>query len=89
LNELIDHAGWRIAWKQYCLLTRATKEIAARDNTTGHEGAGGEYAQFGRLAGYVYLESKSAALAKKAWSLVRIPTYKTTTVEAPAAARLS
>jgi hypothetical protein len=68
LNELIDHAGWRKAWKQYCLLTRATKEVAARDNTTGNEGANGEYAQFGRLAAYVYLESKNAALAKKAWS---------------------
>jgi hypothetical protein len=84
LNELIDHAGWRKAWKQYCLLTRATKEVAARDNTTGNEGANGEYAQFGRLAAYVYLESKNAALAKKAWSVVRIPTYNTTHFEGTA-----
>jgi hypothetical protein len=84
LNELIDHPGWRKAWKQYCLLTRATKEIAARDNTTGNEGAAGEYAQFGRLAGYVFQESKNPALAQKAWSLVRIPTYNTTHFQNPA-----
>ena len=83
LNELIDHAGWRKAWRDYCLLTRATKQDVIRNKTTGNEGANGEYAQFGRLAAYVYRETKNPALAKKAWSLVRIPTYATTHFEGP------
>jgi PcRGLX-like protein C-terminal alpha/alpha toroid domain len=84
LNELIDHAGWRKAWKEYCLLTRAPKEVGARGRSTGNEGLAGEYAQFGRCAGYVYLESKNVALAKKAWTLVRVPTYASTHLEGPA-----
>lgn len=84
LNELIDHPGWRRAWKQYCLLTKANKEVVARDNSTHIEGENGEEARFGRLAGYVYLESKNPALAQKAWSLVRVPTYSTTHLEGPA-----
>ena len=83
LNELIDHSGWRKAWKQYCLLTRATKEVATRDNSTGNEGANGEHAQYGRLAAYVYRESKNAQLAKKAWSLLRLPGYSATHFEGP------
>jgi hypothetical protein len=84
LNELIDHAGWRKAWKEYCLLTKAPKDVAARDRSTGTEGAAGEHAQFGRLAGYIYLESKNVALAKKAWTLIRVPTYATTHYSGPA-----
>jgi YetA-like protein len=84
LNELIDHAGWRKAWKEYCLLTKAPKDVAARDRSNNSEGADGEFAQFGRCAGYVYLESKNVALAKKAWTLVRVPTYATTHFAGPA-----
>ena len=83
LNELIDHPGWRKAWKQYCLLTKATKEIAARDNSSGAEGANGEYAQYGRLAAYVYRESKNPQLGKKAWTLLRMPTYNSTRLTGP------
>jgi len=83
LNELIDHPGWRRAWRQYCLLTQATKEVVARDNSTRSEGANGEHSRFGRLVGYVYLESKNPLLAKKAWSLVIVPTYSTTHLEGP------
>jgi hypothetical protein len=83
LNELIDHPGWRKAWMQYCRLVKAPKEVVARDNATGQEGAAGEYTQFGRLAGYIYRETKNPELAKKAWSLVHVPTYATIHLEGP------
>jgi hypothetical protein len=84
LNDLIDHKGWKKAWRQYGLLVKARKEIVTRDMTTGAEGADGQYAQYGRLAAYAYLESKNAALAKKAWSLVRLPSFTTTHFDSPA-----
>jgi hypothetical protein len=88
LNELIDHPGWKKAWRQYGLLSgvRANngKQIVKRDNQTGAEGADGQFATYGRLAAYAYLTSKNPALAKKAWSLVRVAPYNTTHWEGPA-----
>jgi hypothetical protein len=86
LNELIDHPGWRKAWREYGLLVRAPKEVVAKDRaeTGGTEGADGQYAQYGRLAAYAYRDSKNPALAKKAWSLVRVPSYATTHFDPPA-----
>jgi len=89
LNELIDHPGWKKAWRQYCLLgslrgNAEGKGLVTRDNTTGTEGADGEHAAFGRLAAYVYLTSKNAALAKKAWSMTRLASFATTHFDAPA-----
>jgi hypothetical protein len=78
LNELIDHEGWKKAWKQYCLLNRAAKDVAARDKTTGTEGFDGEFAQFPRLAAYVYRETKNPALGKKAVAGIRVPSYAAT-----------
>jgi hypothetical protein len=62
----------------------AGKALVTRDNTTGTEGADGQYAQYGRLAGYEYMTSKNPALAKKAWSLVRVPPFTTTHFDGPA-----
>jgi hypothetical protein len=86
LNELIDHPGWRKAWREYGLLVRAPKEIVAKDRAGagGTEGADGQYAQYGRLAAYAYRDTKNPALAKKAWSLVRVPTYAATHFDPPA-----
>jgi len=89
LNDLIDHAGWKKAWRQYGLLVHAGKAVVTRDNSTGTEGADGQFAQYGRLAAYAYLTAsnpafRNAALAKKAWSLVRMPTFATTHFDAPA-----
>ncbi len=84
LNELIDHPGWKKAWLEYGLLVRAPKEVVARDRAAGGEGADGEHAQYGRLAAYAYLSSRNPALAKKAWSLINVPTYGTTHFEGPA-----
>jgi hypothetical protein len=84
LNDLIDHPGWKKAWRQYGLLVRANKDVVKRDNTTGTEGADGQYATYGRLMAYQYLTSKNPALAKKAWSAVRLQPLTTTHFDGPA-----
>jgi hypothetical protein len=84
LNDLIDHPGWKKAWRAYGLLVHANKSVVAQDRITGKEGEDGQYAQYGRLAGYEYMTSKDPALGKKAWSLVRLAPYTTTHFEGPA-----
>ena len=83
LNTLIDHAGWKKAWNQYCRLQTAPRDVIARDNTSGTEGADAQYARGGRLAGYLYSLTKNPAYAKKAWSGVRVPRIVATPVTAP------
>jgi hypothetical protein len=73
LNTLIDHAGWKRAWEQYCRLHTARKDVVERDKDTGAEGANAQFARPGRLSGYLYTFNKNEAYAKKAWSGVRIP----------------
>jgi hypothetical protein len=73
LNTLIDHDGWKKAWDQYCRLHTARRDVIERDKATGTEGTDGRYARPGRLSGYLYMLTKNAAYAKKAWSGVRIP----------------
>jgi hypothetical protein len=90
LNELIDHPGWKKAWLQYCRLMSASKDVVARDMTSGTEGADARFADPGRLAGYVYVQTKEAAFASKAWSGVtggrqRPLTYATTAIKGPEA----
>jgi hypothetical protein len=68
LNELIDHAGWKKAWLQYCRLGLAPKSVVAQDMSTGKEGADAHYADPGRLSAYVYAQTKEPAFAVKAWS---------------------
>jgi len=51
LNSLLDHAGWKKAWNQYCRLSGAPKAVVAKDMDLGTEGADGQYAR-GRLAAY-------------------------------------
>ena len=84
LNELIDHAGWKKAWVQYCRLLGATKDVLSRDMATGAEGANGQFATSGRLAAYVYRETKNTAFADRAWARVRLPSYATTHFEGSA-----
>jgi hypothetical protein len=83
LNELIDHAGWKKLWLQYCRLTSAPKPVVARDMTTGTEGGDAAYAGAGRLAGYYYLHNKSAPFARKAWTAVRAAPYAPRSFKGP------
>jgi hypothetical protein len=75
LNELLDHPGWKNAWLQYCRLLGATKDVLARDMSSGAEGANGQFATSGRLAGYVYLATKNTAFADRAWTRVRLAPF--------------
>jgi hypothetical protein len=83
LNTLIDHAGWKKAWEQYCRLHTARRDAIERDKATGTEGTDGQYARAGRLAGYLYTLTRNAAYAKKAWSGVRVPRMAATQVKGP------
>jgi hypothetical protein len=71
LNDLIDHAGWKKVWLQYCRLHTAPKAVVARDNQTGNEGNDGQYSRPGRLSAYLYRETKNPAFVAKAWAGVR------------------
>jgi hypothetical protein len=84
LNELIDHAGWKKVWDQYCRLHTAPKTVVARDNQTAGEGMNGQYARPGRLSAYLYRQTKNPAFADKAWAGVRgRGPYVTTGVKGP------
>jgi hypothetical protein len=83
LNELIDHAGWKKAWEQYCRLHTAREDVVTRDKSTGAEGADGQYARPGRLSAYLYRQTKNDAFAKKAWSGVRVPRIAAQHIEGP------
>jgi hypothetical protein len=67
LNTLIEHAGWKKAWEQYCRLISAPQEVVARDMAGGAEGGDGRYASPGRLAGYLYMQTKDPVYASRAW----------------------
>jgi hypothetical protein len=90
LNQLIDHPGWQKAFLQYCRLTAAPKEVAARDMTTGTEGADGAFAGLGRLAAYAYSKTRNAAFVSRAVAGLRggvrgmpLDAYATRRVEGP------
>jgi hypothetical protein len=83
LNELIDHAGWKKAWEQYCRLHTAREDVVSRDKTTGTEGADAQYARPGRLSAYLYRLTKNDAFARKAWAGVRVPRIGAQHLEGP------
>ncbi|HTS63387.1 MAG TPA: hypothetical protein VMH28_15280 [Candidatus Acidoferrales bacterium] len=83
LNELIDHAGWKKAWEQYCRLHNAPQSVVERDKTTGAEGADGQYSRPGRLSGYLYRLTKNEAYARRAWAGVRVPRIAAQHLEGP------
>jgi PcRGLX-like protein C-terminal alpha/alpha toroid domain len=71
MNQLIDHPGWQKAFLQYCRLTMAPKNVVAKDNTSGAEGADGSYAEAGRLAAYAFSKTRNAAFIPRAVSQLR------------------
>jgi len=83
LNELIDHAGWKKLWLDYCRLTDAPKDVVARDRSGGSEGGDARYAGVGRLAGYYYLHNRVPAFATKAWAAPRPAMLTPRRFEAP------
>jgi len=66
LNTIVDHPQWQKIWLQYCRLSGAPADVIKQDQTTGTEGANGQYAGGGRMAGYVYFMTKNAAFGQRA-----------------------
>ncbi len=64
LNQMFDDPRWHKLWLQYCRLYSAPADVVRRDMQTGSEGADGTFARDGRLAGYVYSQTKSDAFLK-------------------------
>ena len=74
LNTLIDHAGWKKAWEQYCRLHTAPqgRDRARQGHRHGRRGRASTRARDASPA-ISTRSTKNAAYAKKAWSGVRIP----------------
>ena len=64
LNLMLDDARWHRLWLQYCRLYNAPKDIMLRDRTSGNEGSNAAFVRDGRLAAYVYHETKNEAFLK-------------------------
>lgn len=61
LNLMLDDPRWHKLWLHYCRLYSAAADVIKRDMTTGTEGADGAFVRDGRLAAYVYHETKNPA----------------------------
>ena len=61
LNQMFDDPTWHKLWLQYCRLYSAPKETIVRDMKSGTEGADAAFVRDGRLAAYVYHETKNPA----------------------------
>jgi len=64
LNMMLDDPRWQKLWLQYCRMYNAPKEVVIRDMTTGTEGDDAAYVRDGRLAAYVYHQTKNEAFLK-------------------------
>ena len=61
---MLDDPRWQKLWLQYCRMYSAPKEVVIRDMTTGTEGNDAAYVRDGRLAAYVYHQTKNEAFLK-------------------------
>jgi hypothetical protein len=64
LNQMLDDPRWHKLWLQYCRLYNAPKATVLRDMQTGTEGSDASFARDGRLAAYVYQQTKNEAFLK-------------------------
>ena len=68
LNTLIDHAGWKKAWEQYCRLHTAPQDVIERDKATGTEGKRRPVRASGPALRLSLHVDEEPAYAKKAWA---------------------
>ncbi len=66
LNGMLDDPRWHKLWLRYCRLYNAPKDVLLRDRETGTEGNDGSFARDGRLAAYVYAQTKNDGFLKVA-----------------------
>jgi hypothetical protein len=64
LNMMLDDPRWHRLFLQYCRLYNAPKDVVLRDMKTGTEGGDAAYVRDGRLAAYVYHETRNDAFLK-------------------------
>jgi len=64
LNQMLDDPRWHKLWLQYCRLYSAPKEVIERDMTTGTEGLDAQYVRDGRLAAYVFQQTRNEAFLR-------------------------
>jgi hypothetical protein len=87
LNELINHPKWKKVWLQYCRLYTAPRSVIKQDTANGGaEGVDAHFSRPGRLSAYVYRDNQVDAFAQRAWTGVRLNSFKTTYLEGPAVA---
>lgn len=66
LGLVLDDPRWHKLWNQYCRLYSAPREAIQRDMQTGEEGLNAQYVRDGRLAAYVYHQTKAPAFRDNA-----------------------
>jgi hypothetical protein len=64
LNLMLDDPRWQRLWLQYCRLYSAPKDVILADMKTGTEGGDAAFVRDGRLASYVYHQTKNEAFLK-------------------------
>jgi hypothetical protein len=68
LSDVLGDSRWDRLWMQYCRLYSAPADVIIKDNTTGKEGAGGEYLggnqSAPRLAAFLYMKTKNPEFAR-------------------------
>lgn len=64
LNQMLDDPTWHKLWLQYCRLYNAPADVVRRDMTTNTEGSDGSFSRDGRLAAYVYSQTKQDGFLK-------------------------
>ena len=59
LNQMLDDARWKKLWLQYCQFYNAPADVLAREMAGGNEALDASFVRDGRLAAYVYHETKN------------------------------
>jgi hypothetical protein len=59
LGLMLDDPRWHKLWQQYCRLYSAPRDVIQRDMQTGEEGMNAQYVRDGRLAAYVFTQTKA------------------------------
>jgi hypothetical protein len=61
LNQMLDDAHWKKLWLQYCEFYNAPADVLAREMAGRNETLDSSFVRDGRLAAYVYHETKNEA----------------------------
>jgi len=65
LNLMLDDPRWKKLWLQYCQFYNAPSDVLAREMASGSEALDASFVRDGRLAAYVYHETKNEAFLEE------------------------